>query len=133
MVYVDLKKTLLPFILPSVLIIIWFILTDALHLIPPYILPSPLNVVSAIWKLIIDGKLLMHTISTIIKVFSGIILASVVAIPLGILLGWSHTLDELTSIVISILITLYYTKDLKWKYLALSIIAIFVLYPMNKT
>ncbi len=103
MVYVDLKKTLLPFILPSVLIIIWFILTDALHLIPPYILPSPLNVVSAIWKLIIDGKLLMHTISTIIKVFSGIILASVVAIPLGILLGWSHTLDELTSIVISIL------------------------------
>lgn len=31
------------------------------------------------------------------------------------------------AIVISILITLYYTIDLKWKYLALSIVAIFVL------
>lgn len=103
MIYVNIDKRVLPFILPIVLIIGWYIITDGLNLIPYYILPSPIDVFNAAYALIINGKLLDHTISTLIKVFSGIILASVVAIPLGIVLGWYETLDELSSLVISIL------------------------------
>ncbi len=103
MIYVNIDKRVLPFILPIVLIIGWYIITDGLNLIPYYILPSPIDVFNAAYALIINGKLLDHTINTLIKVFSGIILASVVAIPLGIVLGWYETLDELSSLVISIL------------------------------
>ena len=108
MIYVEIKKELLPFILPAILLIIWYLLTDGLHLIPYYILPSPLNVFTAAWTLLSNGKLFMHTSSTLVKVFSGIILASVVAIPLGIVLGWYETgwyetLDRLSSLIISIL------------------------------
>ena len=103
MIYVEIKKELLPFILPAILLIIWYLLTDGLHLIPYYILPSPLNVFTAAWTLISNGKLFMHTSSTLVKVFSGIILASAVAIPLGIVLGWYETLDRLSSLIISIL------------------------------
>lgn len=99
----NIDKRVLPFILPIVLLIGWYIITDGLNLIPYYILPSPVDVFDAAYALIINGKLLDHTISTLIKVFSGIILASVVAIPLGIVLGWYETLDELSSLVISIL------------------------------
>ena len=99
----DIRKELLPFILPAILLIIWYLLTDGLHLIPYYILPSPLNVFTAAWTLLSNGKLFMHTSSTLVKVFSGIILASAVAIPLGIILGWYETLDRLSSLIISIL------------------------------
>ena len=99
----DIKKELLPFIVPAILLIIWYLLTDGLHLIPYYILPSPLNVFTAAWTLLSNGKLFMHTSSTLVKVFSGIILASAVAIPLGIILGWYETLDRLSSLIISIL------------------------------
>ncbi|WP_067148968.1 ABC transporter permease [Methanobrevibacter olleyae] len=97
------NKRVLPFILPILIIIVWYIITEGLSLIPYYILPSPLDVFDATFRLIANGKLLNHTISTLTKVFAGIILASVVAIPLGIILGWYETLDELTSLVISIL------------------------------
>lgn len=50
-----------------------------------------------------SGSLIENTINTLIKVFSGLILASVIAIHLGILIGRNQTLEELTSFVISIL------------------------------
>ena len=102
----DIKKKFLPFILPAILLLVWYLLTDGLHLIPFYILPSPINVFTAAWTLLLNGKLFMHTsstLSTLVKVFSGIILASAVAIPLGIILGWYETLDRLSSLIISIL------------------------------
>ena len=97
------EKKFLPFILPILIIVVWYILTEGLGLIPYYILPSPVHVFNAAVKLIANGKLIDHTISTLTKVFSGIILASIVAIPLGIILGWYETLDEFCSLVISIL------------------------------
>ena len=50
-----------------------------------------------------SDSLIENTINTLIKVFSGLILASVIAIHLGILIGRNQTLEELTSFVISIL------------------------------
>jgi NitT/TauT family transport system permease protein len=97
------KRKILPFILPIIILVIWYILTNGLHLIKPYILPSPVDVCYSAINSLSSGLLIENTINTLIKVFSGLILASIVAIPLGILIGWNQTLEDLTSFVISIL------------------------------
>ena len=97
------KRKILPFILPIAIIIFWHIITDGLNLVQPYVLPSPLDVLNSAINIIESGKLVKNTIDTLFKVFSGLILASVVAIPLGILLGWYQTLEDLASFVISVL------------------------------
>ncbi len=102
-IYVDVKNKFLPFILPIIIIIVWYLITEQLHLIPYYVLPSPVDVLIATYKIIINGSLLKNTVDTLIKVFLGIGLASLTAIPLGIVLGWSRTLERLCSLMISIL------------------------------
>ena len=97
------KRKILPFILPIIILVIWYIITSGLHLIKPYILPSPVDVCYSAMNSLSSGSLVENTINTLIKVFSGLILASIVAIPLGILIGWNQTLEDLTSFVISIL------------------------------
>ena len=99
----NLKRKLTPIILPIILIIIWYLITDGLGIISAYILPGPADVIYAASTVIVNGKLLVNTIDTLFKVFAGLILASIVAIPLGILLGWFKTLEKLCSFVISIL------------------------------
>ena len=97
------KRKILPFILPIVILIFWYLITDGLNLVEPYVLPSPIDVLNSAINIIQSGKLLQNTVDTLFKVFSGLILASIVAIPLGILLGWYQTLEDLASFVISIL------------------------------
>ncbi|MFM5883154.1 MULTISPECIES: ABC transporter permease [Methanobrevibacter] len=97
------KNKFIPLILPVVLIFFWYIITNALALFSSYILPGPLDVVNSALVVIENGKLLTNTIDTLYKVFAGLILASIVAIPLGIVLGWYKTLEDICTFVISIL------------------------------
>ena len=97
------KDKFTPIILPILIIIIWYIITSVLELVNPYFLPSPGSVCNSAWNIIQSGKLFVDTMDTLFKVFGGMILASVVAIPLGILLGWYSKLETLCSFVISIL------------------------------
>ncbi|SDA65593.1 ABC transporter permease [Methanobrevibacter millerae] len=97
------KRKILPFILPIAIIIFWYVITNGLHLVEPYVLPGPVDVLNSAIKIIQSGKLLKNTVDTLFKVFCGLIIASVVAIPLGILFGWYQTLEDLTSFIISIL------------------------------
>ena len=101
--YENYKSKLISLILPIVIIIFWYLITDGLQIVNPYILPSPIEVCNSAWNLILSGKLLKNTIDSLFKVFGGLILAAVVAIPLGVLLGWYKTLEDLCSFVISIL------------------------------
>ena len=97
------KRKILPFILPVAIIIFWYIITGGLHLVKSYVLPSPVDVLYSAINILQSGKLLQNTIDTLFKVFSGLILASIVAIPLGILMGWYQTLEDLCSLIVSIL------------------------------
>ena len=97
------KDKFTPIILPILIIIIWYIITSVLELVNPYFLPSPGSVCNSAWNIIQSGKLFVDTMDTLFKVFGGMILASIVAIPLGILLGWYSKLETLCSFVISIL------------------------------
>ena len=101
--YENYKSKLISLILPIVIIIFWYLITEGLHIVNPYILPGPIEVCNSAWNLILSGKLLKNTIDSLFKVFGGLILAAIVAIPLGVLLGWYKTLEDLCSFVISIL------------------------------
>ena len=101
--YENYRRKLISLILPIVIIIFWYLITEGLHIVNPYILPGPIEVCTSAWDLIISGKLLRNTIDSLFKVFGGLILAAIVAIPLGVLLGWYKILEELCSFVISIL------------------------------
>ena len=97
------KNKFVPLILPVCIIIVWYLLTEGLHVINPYILPGPIEVCQSAWELILSGELLANTVDTLYKVFCGLILAAIVAIPLGILLGCYKTLEDFATLVISIL------------------------------
>lgn len=103
MINLNFKKYVLPLILPILVLIVWFSITDVMGLLPNYILPSPISVCQSAYLKIANGSLLDNTISTLIKVFLGIIAASIVAIPLGISIGYSESLDRFTTLLISIL------------------------------
>jgi NitT/TauT family transport system permease protein len=96
-------KRLIPLILPAIIIIVWYLITDVFQLVTPYVLPSPVDVFMAAVELISSGRLVSDSIDTLFKVFGGMFFASIVAIPLGILLGWSKTLEDMASLVISVL------------------------------
>lgn len=97
------KKIIIPILLPVIVLIFWYAITDGLGLITPYVLPGPIEVCQSAFTAIINGKLLQDTIDTLFKVFLGLILASIVAIPLGVVLGSSETLEDFCSVIISIL------------------------------
>ena len=90
-------------ILPILIIIIWYLITAVFNLVDPYILPSPVEVCFSAWNLIISGELFRDAFDTLFKVFAGIFIAAIVAIPLGILLGWYKRLEDICTFVISIL------------------------------
>ena len=97
------KNKFVPLILPICIIIFWYLITEGWGIVNPYILPGPITVCQSAWELILNGKLLTNTLDTLYKVFAGLILAAVVAIPLGILLGWYKTLEDIATLVISVL------------------------------
>ncbi|MBA3540904.1 MAG: ABC transporter permease [Deltaproteobacteria bacterium] len=53
------------------------------------LLPGPLTVAASLVHLAVDGHLFSHIVASLFRVTWGYVLAAVVAIPLGLLLGWS--------------------------------------------
>ncbi|MDR3222276.1 MAG: ABC transporter permease [Methanobrevibacter sp.] len=97
------NKKVLPLLLPIFILIFWYIFTVPINLVPSYVLPTPLMVIASAQQLIVSGKLFTDVVSTLIKVLLGLILASIIAIPLGVLLGWSENLEEMSKFIIGIL------------------------------
>jgi ABC-type nitrate/sulfonate/bicarbonate transport system permease component len=73
-----------------VLLIIW----DAvyrLQLMPPWAFPSPLLVVKAFYELSVSGVLLENTLASVGRQLTGVVLAAIFGIPVGLALGASST------------------------------------------
>ena len=60
--YENYKSKLISLILPIVIIIFWYLITEGFHIVNPYILPGPIEVCNSAWDLILSGKLLKNTI-----------------------------------------------------------------------
>ena len=97
------RKTLISLIIPVIIVIFWALLTTYTGIIPSYLIPSPHDVFAAFEELLINGTLVSDTLDTLTRVLLGFIVAAAVAIPVGILMGWSKTVENYLSFTIGIL------------------------------
>jgi NitT/TauT family transport system permease protein len=96
------RKYLIALIIPVLILIIWALLTS-FNIIPAYILPSPADVWNSFLSLVGTNVLLIDTIATLTRVITGLIIAAAIAIPLGIIIGWSKKAENLSNLTIQIL------------------------------
>ncbi len=96
------RKILVALILPFLILMAWSLLTS-FNIIPEYILPSPGDVFNSFLALMSTNELLVDTIATLSRVISGLVIAAVIAIPLGIIIGWSKKAEGISNLTIQIL------------------------------
>jgi len=80
-----LKRFLLPLAVVAMLLAVWWI---AVEYTKSVIFPTPLQVVRATIQLVQDGTLWDHIGASLFRVAAGFLLAVVVGVPLGLLMGW---------------------------------------------
>jgi ABC-type nitrate/sulfonate/bicarbonate transport system permease component len=87
---------MLRFVLPFLVLILWQF-SSSLGFLPYYKIPSPIEIIIGIKTLAIDGLppgylLHRHALESLFRVFTGFLSACFLAIPIGILMGWSQKL-----------------------------------------
>ena len=82
---------MLPLVGVAILLAIWSFVTW-LKLVDPVLLPSPLSTFRTLWLGMVDGKLGVDFVKTVMRTIYSTAIAAVIAIPLGILLGSSEKL-----------------------------------------
>jgi ABC-type nitrate/sulfonate/bicarbonate transport system permease component len=89
---------------PVMILVLWQG-CSALGLLPPRSVPSPARILAAVAELAASGlpqgnTLALHCLASLQRVAAGFVLALCLAVPLGILCGWSRSLrDMLTPII----------------------------------
>lgn len=58
------------------------------------IFPTPLDVIKGIWELVQAGLLLKYIVASLFRVSIGFTLATLIGVPLGLILGWSSRAFE---------------------------------------
>lgn len=86
-------------LLPVFVLILWQVCSAA-DLLPRYKIPSPVEIILGLKTLLVEGLppgylLHRHALESLFRVFAGFLLAAFLAIPLGILMGWSRKLHVL--------------------------------------
>ncbi|THA85409.1 ABC transporter permease [Streptomyces sp. A0592] len=69
------------------LLAVWEV-APRLGLADPTFLPPVSEVAAAWWELLLNGQLGQHTWASLVRSFGGFAIAVVVAVPLGLLIGW---------------------------------------------
>ncbi|MFF9980333.1 ABC transporter permease [Streptomyces erythrochromogenes] len=69
------------------LLAVWEV-APRLGLADPTFLPPASEVAAAWWELLLNGQLGQHTWASLVRSFGGFAIAVVVAVPLGLLIGW---------------------------------------------
>ena len=90
---------LLPLVGVVGLILVWYV-GYWTRIVDPVLLPSPDAAFKALWEGMTGGRLLFDFRQTVIRTFTAIAVASVIAIPLGIVLGSSERLYRSVEFVI---------------------------------
>ena len=82
--------------LPLVIMIAWCALTlGAKPLVSPWFLPSPIAVLQATLRMVFDGTLIEHVLSSVSRIAVSFALAAAVALPLGILMASFEPINRL--------------------------------------
>ncbi len=94
-----------PIVLQRIVLILGFLLLWQLAAssVPGYLFPSPLATWDAFNRIVKDGSIALHLGVTMYRVTVGFFIATVVGVPLGILLGSSKMLGEFFSPVLPVM------------------------------
>ena len=84
---------------PVVLIMIWLGLWLS-ELVSPLFVPSPLLVLKSLMTLLISGQIFPDLFATLSRMITGYLLAAILGIPLGVVIGYSKRLYRSTEVVV---------------------------------
>jgi len=87
------KKSLKGLSIILTVLIIWQV-GSYLKLINPFIMPAPLEIIKSFFSMLLKGPLLIDIYSSVKRVFVGFVCAFLIAVPLGIVLGWNKQLAQ---------------------------------------
>jgi NitT/TauT family transport system permease protein len=97
---VNLFKRLLPFLFIVLVLAVWQL---TINRAPGHLLPGPVGVIGGVSDLISHGLLLKYVIASLFRVTWGFILAAVLAIPLGLAIGWYPRAEMAADPIIQVL------------------------------
>lgn len=102
------KYQIVSLISVCVFLLVWYLATAVLELVPSYSLPSPVRVletfITKFHSKAPDGATLpKHFISSLQVAMSGYALGAVIGVPLGIAMGWFKTIDKIVRPVFDLL------------------------------
>lgn len=82
----------------AAVLIVWSIIGE-MNIVNPIFLPSPIEVAQTTWDLALEGyrnvSLLQHTAVSLARAFFAFVVATIVGIPLGLLMGMSPVLNAI--------------------------------------
>ena len=96
------KHTIEYFIVMAVVLAVWILMAQ-MGKLNPVIMPSPSKVMNTVVSLIKSGALWTNLVVSVGRVMKGYLIAAVLGVVLGILIGLSQHLERLTSLVIQIM------------------------------
>lgn len=79
---------LLPFFTPIALVLVWAGVASA-QIFPPSLFPHPWEVARGVWSELASGRLVIDAVASLFRVSAGFLLAVLLGIPAGLLLGHS--------------------------------------------
>jgi NitT/TauT family transport system permease protein len=80
--------SLLALVTPVVLVVLWAVVSSA-EVFPPSLFPHPWDVARGVWFEMRSGRLLTDAIASLFRVSAGFLLAVILGVPSGLLLGHS--------------------------------------------
>jgi len=87
------KKITLPILSFIIFLLLWQCVIWIGHY-QPILLPGPLLVAKSIWHFVISGEIFTHLGISLFRFFIGFIIAIIIGVPVGFLLGRSNTLFD---------------------------------------
>jgi len=89
-------------VLPVVLVVVWYLFTEAMPLFHPTLLPSPVAVARMFWKLLWNGELFGHIGASLLRIFYANLAAVALGVPLGLAMGLYRPAERLLDGLFSI-------------------------------
>lgn len=94
--------TIAGIVLPVVIFLVWWLVT-ATEMVRPLFLPSPFRVLNEGWRQLNEGILLSDASVSIYRIVIGWLAATIIAVPIGILMGNYRLIEGLFEPIISTL------------------------------
>lgn len=89
-------------VLPVLLVVLWYFMTEVMPLFHPTLLPSPVAVARMFWKLLWNGELFGHIGASLLRIFYANLAALALGVPLGLAMGLYRPAERLLDGLLSI-------------------------------